>query len=94
MNILPVISACAGLAIMVAVVVVGNKLKNRWLRYLSVAVGLILALVVTGSIPLLFGVDDVKASAKAGEYMVYLGIVLVIIKSAFFKGKKDEDHSG
>lgn len=85
MNMLALISAIAGLLILSLVVVLGNKVKNRWLRYVSIVVGIVLALVVTGNVPALLGDAETYTSAKAGEYMLYLGVLVVIIKSMFFK---------
>lgn len=93
MNILALVSAIIGLSILILAVVFGNKIKNRWLRYLSVIVGIVVAIVAAGNIPPLLGDSEVTTSAKAGEYMLYLGIIFVIVKSIFFKNKKDADNA-
>ncbi len=85
MNMLALISAIAGLLVLSLVVVLGNKIKNRWLRYLSIVVGIILALAVAGSLPSLLGDNEIRTSAEAGEYMLYLAVMMVVIKSMFFK---------
>lgn len=87
MNLIALIAATIGLVILIVVVILGNKIKNRWLRYLSVIVGIVIALIAAGNLPPLLGDGEVSTSAKAGEYMLYLGIIVVILKSIFFKKK-------
>ena len=91
MNLIALISAIIGLSILIVVVILGNKIKNRWLRYLSVVMGIVIALGVSGNILSLFGDGDVSTSAKVGEYLLYLGILAAIIKSVFFKKKSETE---
>ena len=87
MNILALIAAIIGVVLMSLTVIYGNRIKNRWLRYLSALVGLVLSVVVMGSTPALLGDSSLETSGKAGEYMVYLIVVVVVIKSIFFRKK-------
>ena len=93
MNSVALISAIIGLSILIFIVVFGNKIRNRWVRYTSVAVGIVVAIGITGSIPPLLGDTEVSTSAKAGEYLLYLGVAVVIIKSVFFKKKANAGES-
>jgi len=39
MNIIALISALAGLFILIMIVIFGNKIKNRWLRCITILIG-------------------------------------------------------
>lgn len=88
MNLIALISAVIGMSILMLVVLFGNKLTNRWLRYLALIVGIFIAMAITGSVPTLFGDTDLSTSSTAGGYLFYLGISFAVIKSIFFKNKK------
>jgi high-affinity Fe2+/Pb2+ permease len=92
MNLIALASAIIGITILIFVVNFGNKIESRSLRYLSIIVGIIVAMLVAGNLPPLLGDGDVSTSAKAGEYMVYVGIIVVIIKSVFFKKKAGKEE--
>jgi hypothetical protein len=93
MNLIALISAVIGVSLLMHVVLYGNKLANRWLRYLAIIVGIFIALAITGSVPALFGDSDLSTSSKAGEYLFFLGILFVGIKSIFFKNKNPVSSS-
>lgn len=92
MNIIALISAIIGLTLLIVVVMLCNKVKNRWLRYLSIIVGIVVVFGVIGFIPQLFGDNKFSTSEKTGEYLLYLGVLLVIVKSIFFRKKKGRCH--
>lgn len=92
MNIIALISALIGIIFVIIVFIIGNKIKNRWLRYLSVLIGILIAFVGMGYTPVLFGVKDHQTAADAGGYFFYLGILTLIIKGIFFRKKKPENH--
>jgi hypothetical protein len=73
-----VVGALVGLVILFATVLLGNRIENRMLRYLAAAAGILAGLAVAGMI----AGDE---AAKAGEYMVYIAIPVVIVKTLFFK---------
>jgi len=79
MNIIALISALAGLFILIMVVIFGNKIKNRWLRYLAILIGVFAAMAVAGIIPSLLGDDNMSTAADVGSYMVVLGIFYTIM---------------
>jgi H+/Cl- antiporter ClcA len=85
MNVIALIGAAVGLAILILTVFLGNKIKNRFMRYTSAAVGIIISIVVAGTIPGILGAHDTVTSSKAGEYMLYLAVVFFIIKALFFR---------
>lgn len=87
MNIIALISAIIGLILLVVVVILCNKVKNRWLRYLSIFVGVVVVFGALGFIPQLFGDTRFTTSEKTGEYLLYLGVLFLIIKFSFFRKK-------
>lgn len=89
MNIIALISAIIGLMLLVVVVMLCNKVKNRWLRYLSIFVGVVVVLGALGFIPQLFGDTKFITSEKTGEYLVYLAVPALIIKFLFFRKKQE-----
>lgn len=54
MNLIALISAVIGVSLLMLVVLFGNKLANRWLRYLAIIVGIFIAMAIAGSAPALF----------------------------------------
>lgn len=91
MNIVAFLSAIIGVTCMSLTVIYGNRIKNKWLRYLSAIIGVSLSIVVMSSVPLLFSDESIDTTAKAGEYLVILIIAILIIKSIFFRKKKTTD---
>lgn len=87
MNIVALIAAIVGVVGMSLTVIYGNKIKNRWLRYISAVVGIILSIVVMSGIPLLSSDGSAKTGAIAGQYLGVLIIAIVVIKSIFFRKK-------
>jgi H+/Cl- antiporter ClcA len=87
MNIAALMAALVGVILMSITVHFGNKLENRWLRYLAAAAGLIGSIVVTSLVPGLFGDASNDTSALAGSYLVALIVAVVVLKSLFFRKK-------
>ena len=86
MDVIALVSAVIGLILLIATVFFGNKIQNRWLRYVAVIVGIVIAVSTVENLPPFFGVTDTTTGAKAGEYLLYLGIVTAIINSLFLHG--------
>jgi len=87
MDVIALLSAIIGLILLIATVFFGNKIQNRWLRYVAMIVGIVIAVGTVGSLPPVFGITDTTTSAKAGEYLFYLGTVAAIINALFFRRK-------
>ena len=91
MDVIALVSAIIGLILLIATVFFGNKIQNRWLRYVAVIVGIVIAVGTVGNLPPVFGVTDTTTSAKAGEYLLYLGIAAAIINALFFRRKPNSE---
>lgn len=87
MNIIALITALIGLVMILIVIILSNKIKYKWLKAFAMTIGIVFAIGLAGSLPSLQGDNQTSTSAKAGEYMVYLGIAIWIIKSIFLKKK-------
>ena len=90
MNLLAFIAALVGVVLMSLTVHFGNKVENRWLRYLSAIIGLVASFLIMSIIPSLFGDTSTETAGQAGSYLVILIVAVVIIKSIFFRKKKDK----
>lgn len=87
MNIPALLAAIVGVILMSLTVYYGNKVQNKWLRYLSAITGIIISLLIMGYIPSLLGDDSTKTGAQAGNYLGILIVIIVVIKSIFFRKK-------
>jgi uncharacterized membrane protein YkgB len=90
MNYLALIAAIIGVTLMSLTVHYGNKIQNRWLRYLAATLGIIVSFVIMSFVPKLFGDNTIQTSNQSGVYLGVLIVTVTIIKSIFFR-KKNED---
>jgi len=92
MNLPAFIGAVIGLGLMAITVYIGNKINNRLLRWLAAAIGLVISVTVAAygseGLAALLGDNHSDTAGKAGEYMIYLVIGFVIVKSLFFRKRK------
>lgn len=88
MNIIALVAALVGVILMSLTVHYGNKVKNKWLRYLAAISGILVSLIIMSYIPALFGDSSTTTGAIAGNYLGVLVVTVVIIKSIFFRKKK------
>jgi len=89
MNVVALIGVFVGLVGMMLIVKFGNQIGNRWFRYLVVIAGIALSIVAMSFTQVLIGGEDTESEAKSGEYLLYLGVAAVIIKSIFSTEKKE-----
>jgi len=87
MNLLALVAALIGVILMSLTVYYGNKIVNKWLRYLAAITGILIAFLIMSYIPSLFGDNTNSTRSDAGTYLGALIVVVVIIKSLFFKNK-------
>ncbi len=84
MNIVALVAAIIGIAGVFLVLKYGKKIPNRWLRYLSITIGIIISFIITTLIPtLLFDDDSITTSADAGYYFGGIAFVYFIIMLLF-----------
>jgi len=80
---MPILAALMGFIVAGATVILGNRIGNRWLRYLALIVGVVCALGVVG-----FIVPDSKSGELAGQIFAGLIVAFYVVKSLFFRKKK------
>lgn len=90
MNMPALIAALVGVTSMSFTVHFGNKITNRWLRYLAAAVGLLGSFIIMSYVPAVFGDTTSSTASLAGSYLGVLIVIAVIIKFIFFRKKKTE----
>jgi len=90
MNIPALVAAFIGVILMSLTVYHGNKVPNKWFRYLAAISGIMISLIIMSYIPALFGDNTTKTGAQAGNYLGILIVTVVIIKSIFFRKKKEK----
>ena len=90
MNYLALVAAIVGVTLMSLTVHHGNKVENKWLRYLAAISGIIASLIVMSYVPELFGDNTIETSTQAGTYLGALIVAVVIIKSIFFRKRNEE----
>ena len=92
MNVPALIGAVIGLGLLAVVVHLGNKINNRFLRWLAAAIGLVVSVTVAAygseGLAALLGDSHSDAAGKAGEYMMYLVLGFVFVKAIFFRKRK------
>jgi H+/Cl- antiporter ClcA len=86
-NIPALIAALIGLALFSITLLLGNKIQNKWLRYLSAIIGLVISLLIMSSMPSLLGDSSTKTASIAGTYFVYLIIGFAVLKIIFVRKK-------
>jgi predicted benzoate:H+ symporter BenE len=89
MDFIALVAALVGLAVLYWVFVLANKISNRWARYLALIVGILVAIGVTGNVPMLLGERDVATISRAGQYMFAIGVLLAIV-STILRRKKSK----
>ncbi len=80
---MPIVAALIGFVVAGLTVIFGNRIGNRWLRYLALIVGIVCALGVMGLIA-----GDGEAGSLAGQIFAGLVVAFYVIKSIFFRKKK------
>ncbi len=80
MNITALILALVGIGVFYVAFKIGGKIENRLVGGLIQIVGVIVAISIPGALA-----SDMETSTKAGTYMVFIGVPLVIIKYLFFR---------
>ena len=94
MNLPALIGAVIGLGLLAITVYVGNKINNRFLRWLAAAIGLVISVTVAAygseGLAALLGDSQSDTAGKAGEYMMYLVIGFVLAKAIFFRNRKPD----
>lgn len=87
MNVLALISAIIGIAIVIWSVNYRKNIENKILKSSAIAIGLLVSLIVASNAPSILGDPRIETVEKVGEYYLYLGIISIIIKSIFFRKK-------
>jgi len=87
MNSIALISALFTISCFALIVHLGNKIANRWLRYLFLIGGIVFSFVITSFIPPLLGDNKLSTSGTSGEYLVYIGLTYIVINLLFFRKK-------
>jgi len=77
-----IVAALAGLGVFALTVYFGNKVSNRWLRYLVLIIGIFAGLAVTGGLA-----RNVEESNLAGQILGGLIIAYFVLKSLFGEKK-------
>ncbi|MGH1428114.1 MAG: hypothetical protein ACRBEE_09245 [Arenicella sp.] len=85
MNLTALIASFIGVVLMAITVGYGNSIQNRWVRYAVALVGVLLAITAVGYLPSILGDPSTQASAKAGEYLAYIIVAYIAIKTIFFR---------
>ena len=79
MNVMAVIAACSGLALLILVVYFGQQQRRHWLLLLHVAAGLVLAVGAASMVPVLFGDRSVQTASLAVEYLAWSGLPAMLV---------------
>ena len=85
MNTTALIAAIIASVLMSITVSYSNTKKNRWIRYAVAIAGVSLALIAIAYVPTLLGDTSPHTAAKAGEYLAYLIVAFIAIKTIFFR---------
>ena len=93
MNILALIAAVIGVTLMSLTVYCGNRVENRWLRYLAAITGIFASLFIMSYVPSILGDTSTSTSTQAGTYLACLIVGVLIIKSIFFRKKKTSEEN-
>ncbi len=88
MNVIALISAVVGLAFLYLVFVLANKITNRWARFAAIVFGILVAISVSGAVPLLLGDRDVVTAMLAGRYLATIGVLLVVVSAVISRIRK------
>jgi len=78
-----ILAALVGFLIAVATVTFGNRIANRWLRYLALLAGICCALALMSVLT-----PNQEVASLAGEIFAGLIVVAYALKSIFFRKKK------
>lgn len=71
MNIMAMMGAGAGTAMLLISIFFGEQHRQAWARLLYLAAGVGLALIMAAMVPVLFGDTSVATSSLAIEYLIY-----------------------
>jgi len=80
---MPIVAALIGFVLAGATLILGNRIGDRWLRYLALIAGIVCTLGVMGAIA-----GDGEAGALAGQIFAGMIVAFYVIKSMFFRKKK------
>ena len=83
MNIVALLLAVLGLIGIFIGFNLNRLVKNKYLGGLLQLIGVLGAIVLMSLVPV-----DGKTAAQAGQYLVYLAVIALIIKMLFFRKKK------